>query len=367
MNMKTRTLARAILTLAIVAICSPLASAQPEGWRFQDYLNDPAKKASWNKTLADGFKMNHNICDGMKKNGLKLYGDEITAALSAGPFAKPKKPRKLLVLLMYWHDDAAQLQGIVAETVKSMGDKSGAFDTDIVPSLVSLTREQLFSYDAVLVPGSHYGLATASLDVNKVYADPCIKPGFKYYFVYERTEELRKHADAMRQALLEFVESGKGFIAIGAAARSSWPEYQAITGWTNSKYYGSVAGDKHPKSTDVDPLQVVTMAKGHAMTAMVPQDKPLAIHSGLFAPSPDVFANSNNTTLLGAEVKSFPILEKRVSRTWPELVPLTWIRTHGKGRVFCGGFECHAMFLMSPEMQTHLLAGIQYAFGDVDL
>jgi type 1 glutamine amidotransferase len=46
-------------------------------------------------------------------------------------------------------------------------------------------------------------------------------------------------------------------------------------------------------------------------------------------------------------------------------LPLTWIRTEEKGRVFCSGMGHNPNVFWNPQLLQHFLAGIQYALGDL--
>jgi type 1 glutamine amidotransferase len=45
--------------------------------------------------------------------------------------------------------------------------------------------------------------------------------------------------------------------------------------------------------------------------------------------------------------------------------PMSWIRRQGKGRVFYTGLGHSADIFSNAKMLHHLLAGIQYALGDL--
>jgi type 1 glutamine amidotransferase len=45
--------------------------------------------------------------------------------------------------------------------------------------------------------------------------------------------------------------------------------------------------------------------------------------------------------------------------------PMSWIRRQGKGRVFYSGLGHGADVYANPQMLQHMLAGIQYALGDL--
>ena len=45
--------------------------------------------------------------------------------------------------------------------------------------------------------------------------------------------------------------------------------------------------------------------------------------------------------------------------------PMSWIRRHGKGRVFYTGLGHGPDVFSNPQLLQHVLAGIQYALGDL--
>ena len=45
--------------------------------------------------------------------------------------------------------------------------------------------------------------------------------------------------------------------------------------------------------------------------------------------------------------------------------PLSWIRNEGKGRIFYFGLAHGPNILLNPAILEHILAGIQYALGDL--
>ena len=63
---------------------------------------------------------------------------------------------------------------------------------------------------------------------------------------------------------------------------------------------------------------------------------------------------------------SDPKFEKHNAKLEPGIreVPVTWIREHGKGRVFNTNFGHNESTYTNPAMMYQLLDGIQYAIGD---
>ena len=48
-----------------------------------------------------------------------------------------------------------------------------------------------------------------------------------------------------------------------------------------------------------------------------------------------------------------------------KIYPVSWIRTYGKGRVFYTSIGHMPETFMTPSLVGHMLAGVQYALGDL--
>ena len=122
----------------------------------------------------------------------------MTAALPEKAYAKPAKPRKLLV---YAIDNETPSKGFVhssialqAETMKAMGDKLGTWTTTISYDPADINTQNLVQYDAILLDNT----TGCFLDQP---GDPAATA-------------------ARRAALLEFVRGGKGLGGIHASTDS---------------------------------------------------------------------------------------------------------------------------------------------------
>jgi type 1 glutamine amidotransferase len=123
---------------------------------------------------------------------------KMMAALPDKAYAKPAKPRKLLI---YAVDNDSPSKGFVhssialqAATMKAIGDKLGTWSSTISYDPADFTTDNLKQYDAILLDNT----TGCFLD----------QPGDK------------AATDARRAALLEFVRSGKGIMGIHATTDS---------------------------------------------------------------------------------------------------------------------------------------------------
>ena len=123
--------------------------------------------------------------------------EKMMAALPEKAPAKPKQPRKVLVL--------AKAVGFVhsciplaAKTVEALGTKTGAWTTTITYDPAMITAENLKQYDLIFLDNTTGAFLD---DANDAAA-----------------------TDARKKALLDFVRSGKGIAGIHAAADSYHPK-----------------------------------------------------------------------------------------------------------------------------------------------
>jgi uncharacterized protein len=256
---------------------------------------------------------------------------------------RPKQARKVLVLCKavgFVHSSIP----LAAATVQAMGDRTGAYSTTISYDSGDITASNLANYDVLVLDSTTLGF----LDVKD---DPAA-------------------TDARRKALMDFVRGGKGLVGIHAAVDSyhtnpargssepgkgTWPEFNQMIGgyfkwhWLYPQAITVKIDD--PKS----PLDA--MFHGHEFT----------YHDETYTMAQDSFSRKKVHVLLSVDYSKMSDADKaleRFKRTDGDYA-LSWIRREGQGRVFITvlGHSEHIYF-MTPVMD-HLLAGIQYAAGDL--
>lgn len=349
----------------------------------------------------------------------------MTAALPATAPAKPKAPRKVLVL--------AKAQGFVhssiplaAKTVEALGTKTGAWSTTITYDAADINAGNLQQYDA-LVLDSTTGTFLDEPD------DPAATA-------------------ARRKALLDFVRGGKGLAGIHAAtdAYHGNPAPATATGGRgggglsgmlaaqmvsqgdrdSDRKLGKdemvgLAGQWYDK-LDPEKTGAVTQAQFNERIASVfttpagrgrgaagppppnvglwpefntmiggffkfhwndPQEitvkiddpkspltamfkGPFVIHDETYTFAQDSFSRDNVHVLTSVDYDKMSAEDKAkepeaTKRTDGDYA-LSWIKKEGQGRVF---YEAHGhnekVYAIGP-MLEHLLAGIQYALGDLE-
>ena len=285
------------------------------------------------------------------KDGVQIQKpqlDDYVAMLDALPAtapAKPKKARRVLVLAHaagFYHSSIP----LAGETVKALGEKTGAYTADITYDPADINAANLEKYDAIFLDST----TLAFLDDPK---DPSA-------------------VDARKKALLDFVRGGKGLAGIHAAgdayhtnpARGSsdkptgtWPEFDIMIGGFFKFHW------LYPQPITVkidDPKSPVTaMFHGREFT----------IHDEIYTFEQDSFSRKRVHVLTSLDYAKMSDADKAIEsgpnkRTDGDY-GLSWLRHEGKGRVFYEALgHSEHVYAMTPILE-HVLAGIQYALGDL--
>ncbi len=281
------------------------------------------------------------------KDGVQIqtpYREDLVAMEDAIPtkaLVKPKQPRKVLVLCKaagYVHSSIP----LAAATVKAMGEKTGAYTATITYDSADITAANLAQYDAIFLDST----TLAFLDDPN---DPA-------------TTEARK------KALMDFVRGGKGLIGIHAAVDTyhtpgtadapptgTWPEFNKMIGgyfkfhWVYPQLITVKIDD--PKSP---------------LTSMF-HGQEFQIHDEIYTMVQDSFSRKNVHVLTSVDYAKMSDEDKakeKYKRTDGDYA-LSWVRREGKGRVFIEVLGHSEHIYSNTRMMEHLLAGIQYALGDL--
>jgi len=270
--------------------------------------------------------------------------DRMTAALPDKAPARPQKPRKVLVLgraAGYVHSSIP----LAAKTIEAMGARTGAWTATTTYDAADINTANLAQYDAIFLASTTGCFLD---DANDAAATA-----------------------ARRAAFMAFVRGGKGIAGIHAASDSYhgaqcaqpmasageplWPELNRMIGgyfkfhWNNPQLITVKIDD--PNSP---------------LTAMF-HGQEFEIHDETYVFANDSFSRSNVHVLTSVNYDKMSAEDKAKEKTpRPDHdYALSWIRAEGKGRVF---YEAHghdeSIYAMRP-MLEHLLAGMQYALGDL--
>jgi uncharacterized protein len=271
------------------------------------------------------------------------------AALPDNPPAPPLRLRHVLVLCKAsgWVHTSIPL---AAKMVEYLGDKTGAWMTTITYDSAAITPENLKQYDAIFLDST----------TGEFLDDPNDQAA----------------SQARRQALLEFVKGGKGLAGIHAATDSyhttgrpaageatgpaptgTWPEFNEMIGgffkfhWTYPTLIPVKIDDPNSPLTSMFP------ARGYEIV-----DETYTFAQDSFSRKRVHVLTSINYNKMSAEDKA---KEPAKTRRTDGDYALSYIQRVDNGRVF---YEAHGhdeKVYASRPFVAHMLAGIQYALGDL--
>jgi uncharacterized protein len=151
----------------------------------------------------------------------------------------------------------------------------------------------------------------------------------------------------LQKSLLDFVAGGKGIVGIHAALATGWQEYLEMMG---GPFGGHITGQVWGKP--VDPEHPVCAPMGRQS----------------FQVRDEIYVSKAKDFREGLRVLLTLDLERMTDpgeRQDGDYV-ISWVRRHGKGRVFYCSLGHEASSYYNPHVLRHYLAGIQFALGDLD-
>ncbi len=265
--------------------------------------------------------------------------EKIDQALPAKASVKPKRARKLLILNANVRDDGrppiiepAMAGGNYA--LIEMGKRTGAYTAVFTTDVESLRPENLKQFDAIC---------------------------------FNNTTGVITNDNALRQSLLSFVASGKGFVAFhagGAATFVQYPKYDQFPPF--GEMVGGYEDGGHPWGPQ-DTIRIHVEDPNNPVNAVFKGQDVTIQHQVMQFRKP--YSRENLHVLLSIDVEKSDYDPKR-RRVLPERqvdkdFPMSWIKTYHKGRVFYSVFGHNADINWNTAILTHHLAGIQYALGDL--
>lgn len=263
-------------------------------------------------------------------------GDEkkIAEAVEQVPEDAAAKPAGKRKVLLYSHCNGFNHRGAIAAAKVAfplLGKRTGAFEVVVSDDLDHFEADNLAEFDAVILSNT-----TGELFMPK-------KGG-------EGAEEAKKRGERLRENFMKFVKSGKGVMGIHAATDCSykWEEYGEMMG-------GYFTG--HPWNMNVgikidDPKSPINKAF---------DGEGFMIKDEIYQFARGVYDRSKQRVLLSLDMEETPNKGKREDQDYG----ISWIKSHGKGRVFYCALGHHQGIFMEPKVLQHYLAGLQYAIGDL--
>ncbi len=264
---------------------------------------------------------------------------QIQAAAPSKPAARPLRPRRVLVYTRsngFTHSS----RETGAAAMKILGQKTGAWNATLSDDPSAF--EDLSPYDAVIF------LNTTG--------DALLPQGFDKLADAAKTTA-RANETRFKANLLNFVNSGKGFVGIHSAADTYW---QGGGAWDS--YRQMIGGSflRHPWGSG-DDVTVRSEDPSSPITAPL-NGSELSFKEEIYM-FQDPYSRRNQRVILGLD------MDKTQRRNGADRVDndyaVSWIKTQGAGRVFYCSLGHNEAMYANPQVLGVYLAGIQYALGDL--
>jgi type 1 glutamine amidotransferase len=250
----------------------------------------------------------------------------VIAAVPAEAAAKPKKPRKLLVLdlqVAYGGHGSIPAANLALEL---WGKKTGAFTPVYSNDLDNLKYPKIKEYDAIFLNNN----------VGQVFPDPQVRAG-----------------------LLRYVKEGGGLAGYHGAPHASadWAAFGEMIG----ARLGSHRTPEEKATLKIeDPNNPLTLA-------FAGKEPEWSDEFYRFTTPP--YSRANVHVLLSFDTAKTDMHQKPdclICEREDNDVPVAWIRRYGKGRIFYTSIGHLPVLFESQEMAKFLLSSVQFVLGDLD-
>ncbi|MDD2380472.1 MAG: ThuA domain-containing protein [Mariniphaga sp.] len=262
----------------------------------------------------------------------------IDAAIPCEAYSTPKKVRKLLVTNLsmrdgkLWKGSSHAIIPVHNYAIGQMGKITGAYEAVFNNDIEMFRPENIKQFDAICF------LNTVGV-------------------LFEDQE--------LKTSLLDFIKSGKGFVGIHDAI-ATFVQYPVYDQWPAfGQMLGGTENGGHPWDGELMTIQVEDLSS--PLTAMFSEGSFQIADQAFQLQEPDF--RKNIRVLLSIDVENTGLSPKRrilPVRTEDLDFPVSWIRSYGQGRVFFGGLGHRDSVFWNPALLKHMLAGIQFALGDLE-
>jgi len=268
-------------------------------------------------------------------DGAVPSADELRRIEEAAPGVAPAKPAKARRVLVWGHAWTHTPNPFAEKAIEVLGRKTGAFEAVISDDPRLLLGDKLPRFDALVMNNIHE--PEPFLPSNLGALDPA------------QQAAARAFDKAVKESVIEYARSGKGIAGIHAAtaACQGWPEYGAMIGG----FYGGHILQEVPIRLD-DP--------SHPVSACF-EGKTFSIRDEIYI-FREPYSRANLRVIASLDLDRMADPGKRPDKDYA----VSWVRTEGKGRVFYTTLGHEPATYWNPLFLRHLLAGIQFAIGDLE-
>lgn len=266
------------------------------------------------------------------------FGDNPTAEHKAAidaaipsATAEPMSPRKVLVFY--------RCEGFIHTSIpfgnyalQKIAGKTGAFSVDLADDYSVFTKENLAQYDGI---------------------------------IFNNTTHLVPN-EQQREAILDFINGGKGIMGIHAAADNfgEWPEGIALIGGIFDGHPWTANGSWAFKVEDPDH----TLNAAFGGNGQWHKDEIYWYKAGNFE------GRERLRVLMSLDMSKPKNTEPLANDRWKDRVedpakvdvPVSWCKKAGKGRLFFTNLGHNDMTFANKMVLQHMLDGIQFSLGDLE-
>ena len=260
--------------------------------------------------------------------------EQIQQMEAAAPDKAPVKPAKARKVLVWGHAWAHLPNPYAEAALEVLGRKSGAFQAVVSDDPRLLLSDRLPQFDALVMNNIHE-------------RDPFLPEDFAK-LKGEQKIAAQKFDAAVKQSILDYVRGGKGIVGIHAAtaAFANWPEYGEMMG----AYYGGHIYQQVPIKLD-DPQHPLNACFG---------GKSWSINDEIYI-CREPYSRDKLHVLMSLDLSQMDDPGKRPDKDYA----ISWVRKYGDGRVFYTTLGHDPQTYWNPLFLQHVLAGIQFATGDL--
>jgi hypothetical protein len=256
--------------------------------------------------------------------GAQISQDEVRRIREAAPETAAARPKQHRLLLVFNRAEGYRHNAIAscAQAIEILGNKTGAFETVQSDDYSAFLPENLRRFDAV-----------------------CLN----------NTTQLKFEDPVLRKSLLDFVAGGKGIIGIHAATDNfpTWPEGQELMGGVFDGHPWTADGTWEVKITDAaSPLTAAFGGKNFLLRDEIYRVRQIDLRK-------------NSRVLVALDMQSGRNREVNGVRSSDKDIPISWVRTFGRGRLFYCSLGHNSEVYTNGPVLRHYLAGIQFALGDI--
>ena len=249
---------------------------------------------------------------------------KMDAAIPAQPQAKPRKPRKLLVIDLQVGYPGHPSIPYANYILEQYGKRTGAFEATFSNDLSNFQYAKLREYDAIFLNNT----------VGMLFADP-----------------------EVRTSIVRFLKEGGGLAGYHASTHASidWPEFTEIIGASSGAH--REATEKVTVKLD-DPASPINASFGGQEFESIDEHFRWSNYS-----------RQRVHVLLSIDVPKTDLNQGRgcdICTRADGDYAISWVRSYGKGRIFYSSLGHAPTAFMDPSMVRHYMAGVQFALGDLD-